>query len=543
MGTRQYIGARYVPKFADPIAWDNTRSYEALEIVTNLNTSYTSKKPVPVGIDITNSEYWVATGNYNAQVEQYHQEVVELENAFNTSRAYINLEDFGVTGSGDESDKMIDAVEFCSEHNIYEIVSHTDIMISNVAISGSMTIDFNGHKIKGIRIHETTDRVKQMLTFEGGNVVIKNCVFEGYDDIVDTGEKPDMISPLFFNACNSVHIMDCTFQNFDEMYYQNMAADLVDREADLAKMQDCIYTEFNRCTVNNCKGHELFYVVANTLPREAVDGKMCNCTITDINTSVVDFVGNNWYSENNIFDWDYDGSAVNVFALNLFVNADQIKGDFKNVYDNCEAIYYQGNSVNIKNVKITGTIRLIPFELSAKDIVLENIDYDVPANKILLALRGGYQVDNPFKYGAETALNSINARVINCHSTNVRGALIYNSECSYGKATLIQCSFTGMSCVFIGDVEIVDCDITPAIVDSQAPWGIFTPNVNVPNSIIVNGCRINCTVAHDGYLIESDTHKAVVVGNICTATNAIAGCHNADAYVVSGNLGIEDAAS
>ena len=52
MATRQYIGARYVPKFANPIAWDSANSYEALEIVTYNNTSYTSKKPVPVGVGL-----------------------------------------------------------------------------------------------------------------------------------------------------------------------------------------------------------------------------------------------------------------------------------------------------------------------------------------------------------------------------------------------------------------------------------------------------------------------------------------------------------
>ena len=92
MGTRQYIGARYVPKFADPIEWDNTRGYEALVIVTHLNTSYTSKKPVPVGIEINNSEYWVATGNYNAQVAQYVAEVQQLAEDYEalTKKKHIN---------------------------------------------------------------------------------------------------------------------------------------------------------------------------------------------------------------------------------------------------------------------------------------------------------------------------------------------------------------------------------------------------------------------------------------------------------------------
>lgn len=77
--TRQYIGARYVPKFADPLEWDNLRSYEALTIVTYQGTSYTSKKNVPVGIGLDNKEYWVATGNYNEQVEIYRREVSEVK--------------------------------------------------------------------------------------------------------------------------------------------------------------------------------------------------------------------------------------------------------------------------------------------------------------------------------------------------------------------------------------------------------------------------------------------------------------------------------
>lgn len=78
MANIQYVGARYVPKFADPVAWDSARSYEPLTIVTYLGTSYTSKVPVPVGIEISNTEYWVATGNYNEQVERYISNVNSL---------------------------------------------------------------------------------------------------------------------------------------------------------------------------------------------------------------------------------------------------------------------------------------------------------------------------------------------------------------------------------------------------------------------------------------------------------------------------------
>lgn len=86
---RQYVGARYVPVFADPLEWDDKRSFERLTIVSYLGSSYTSKKDVPSGVLPTNTEYWALTGNYNAQVEQYRQQTEELLNNIVFGNSYI----------------------------------------------------------------------------------------------------------------------------------------------------------------------------------------------------------------------------------------------------------------------------------------------------------------------------------------------------------------------------------------------------------------------------------------------------------------------
>ena len=78
---RQYVGARYVPKIMGE--WNKALQYEALSIVTHLGNSFTSKVPVPVNVDITNTDYWVNTGNYNAQVEAYRQVVAQLNTDLN----------------------------------------------------------------------------------------------------------------------------------------------------------------------------------------------------------------------------------------------------------------------------------------------------------------------------------------------------------------------------------------------------------------------------------------------------------------------------
>ena len=80
MANNIYVGNRYVPVFANPVEWDNLREYEPLTIVTYNGTAYTSRQTVPVGTALSNTDYWVVTGNYNAQVEQYRQEVVGVQN-------------------------------------------------------------------------------------------------------------------------------------------------------------------------------------------------------------------------------------------------------------------------------------------------------------------------------------------------------------------------------------------------------------------------------------------------------------------------------
>lgn len=72
-----YIGNRYVPKHVG--VWEQTKEYESLTVVLWEGSSYTSKKSVPAGIDISNDEYWGLSANFNGQIDNYRREV-ELNN-------------------------------------------------------------------------------------------------------------------------------------------------------------------------------------------------------------------------------------------------------------------------------------------------------------------------------------------------------------------------------------------------------------------------------------------------------------------------------
>jgi hypothetical protein len=78
-----YIGARYVPIFADPVEWDDEREYEPLTIVTHNGDCYTSKCYVPKGAQLPpypegQTKYWVKTSDYNGQFADLKKTVLDL---------------------------------------------------------------------------------------------------------------------------------------------------------------------------------------------------------------------------------------------------------------------------------------------------------------------------------------------------------------------------------------------------------------------------------------------------------------------------------
>ncbi len=137
--TRQYIGARYVPIFADPIEWDNLRSYEGLTIVTYQGTSYTSKKNVPVGVELDNKEYWVATGNYNAQVENYRKEVSEVKETLGDVISYLSVEYFKGKNITIIGDSISDNTTYPPNWTVHftDKINKIGGNVNNIAVNGS----------------------------------------------------------------------------------------------------------------------------------------------------------------------------------------------------------------------------------------------------------------------------------------------------------------------------------------------------------------------------------------------------------------------
>lgn len=104
---RQYVGARYVPKIIGE--WDKNIAYEALSIVTYKGNSFTSKIPVPAKVDIGDETYWVNTGNYNVQIEEYRKEALEANQLANTTNTDLQTFKKNQTNINNEINSKIDS--------------------------------------------------------------------------------------------------------------------------------------------------------------------------------------------------------------------------------------------------------------------------------------------------------------------------------------------------------------------------------------------------------------------------------------------------
>lgn len=75
----EYIGKRIVPKHCGE--WNSGTAYEVLSIVLDKSTgdSYISKKEVPAGTELTDTEYWALCSQFSSQIEKIKNGLTDAE--------------------------------------------------------------------------------------------------------------------------------------------------------------------------------------------------------------------------------------------------------------------------------------------------------------------------------------------------------------------------------------------------------------------------------------------------------------------------------
>lgn len=175
---REYIGARYVPVFANPLEWSDTREYEPLTIVTYQGNSYTSMQYVPTGIEITNTSFWALTGNYNAQIEQYRQEVQAFDGRISENAADIKTLQQGKDGIMIFGDSWFEAESFRGSHSIsYWLEQNTHETVECYAAGGATFTTHTGNS--GLNGSVDAQVAKAMSETSLTNDNVKYIVFGG----------------------------------------------------------------------------------------------------------------------------------------------------------------------------------------------------------------------------------------------------------------------------------------------------------------------------------------------------------------------------
>jgi hypothetical protein len=173
-----YIGNRYVPIVVGE--WDKNRSYESLSIVTYAGTSYTSTKNVPAGTEISNTDFWVVTGNYNAQVEQYRKETEAL------AKKVENITNRNIIVIGDSYGKGWDQAG--NQYTPYTTYAtrYTGVPITNVSESGA---GFANEGDSGNTFVNLIANLASTMTKTDRDKVTDIIVIGGYNDRVHSNSE------------------------------------------------------------------------------------------------------------------------------------------------------------------------------------------------------------------------------------------------------------------------------------------------------------------------------------------------------------------
>ena len=215
MATTQYIGARYVPLFANPIEWDNTREYEPLTIVTNNGSSYTSKQYVPKGIELTNESFWAVTGNYNAQIEQYRKEVTaydtRITNAQNTADSANNSikavsDKFPVT-TGNIADAAVTSAKLATKAVATGNIADAAVTSAKLATNAVATGNIQDGAITATKLADSAiNSIYSGLTIKVFNNEDQNAANDGMSIPANCNLKGFYISELEILVINDLYV-------------------------------------------------------------------------------------------------------------------------------------------------------------------------------------------------------------------------------------------------------------------------------------------------------------------------------------------------
>lgn len=319
-----YTGMRYVPVFADPPEWSSANTYEPLEIVIHEGNSYTSKTFVPVGIDISNSQYWVNTGNFNMQLEQYRQQVVRLESDLGqlSSESLKYISQYGAVGDGTTDDTDAFEKAFATTDVLYLDSGKTYVVSRALTTSTVEEIHGNGAKILNKSGVPGAD-VAYLMTFNVESLSIDGLTFDS--NVQSRGS-------ILFNG-KRANITNCQFTGYSKAYgYYKTDSQLMCNQYETVQLSDLRFydngfqygtaaEDLNRCiTVQDTNGTAIISSCSFERVNQAIvnAGAVCqvsNCKFEDYNDNALYDLAGDTIVSNCYFGKSQDEAIITAFNL------------------------------------------------------------------------------------------------------------------------------------------------------------------------------------------------------------------------------------
>lgn len=135
---RQYIGARYVPKFMG--TYDATQAYEALCVVDNgMGTSYISTVPTPANTPLTDTNYWAIYGASSGAIINLQNQIDAINTTMGSNP--LNTTDQTITGAINELLADVDSIDVGDEFKHAKMILLADSYGSRLSTSNQLLLD------------------------------------------------------------------------------------------------------------------------------------------------------------------------------------------------------------------------------------------------------------------------------------------------------------------------------------------------------------------------------------------------------------------
>lgn len=167
---REYIGARYVPKFMG--LYDATQEYEALCVVDNgMGTSYISKIPTPAGTPLTDTTYWFIYGASSGAILDLQNRVSDLETLADKSYLVDGSRVITVEKSGGMFTSINDAIAYAQTLNAKcTIYVGSGNFNESINLAGNSNINIIGAGIQNTIINSDTNDVDTLFITGSGYI-------------------------------------------------------------------------------------------------------------------------------------------------------------------------------------------------------------------------------------------------------------------------------------------------------------------------------------------------------------------------------------